>query len=281
MKNILMLLALCAACVSCKTVPPPPPDWSGAAKADQWHGFERRWFKVDGCDAWVALPPKAAPGNPWVWCMEFPEAFDTRTGAVPLVQGGFSYLYINVGDTFGAPSAQKHLDAFYDWFTARGLAKKGACIGISRGGLYMYGFARRHPERVACLYGDAPVCDFKSWPGGKFHGAGSPSEWQSLIKTYGFKDEAEAMAYKLNPVDALEPIAAAGIPIIHVVGDADTDVPPAENSDILISRYKALAEKHSSQPPAVAVFRKPGCAHHPHGLDDPTPVVDFIRSCCK
>ena len=42
---------------------------------------------------------------------------------------------------------------------------------------------------------------------------------------YGFKSAEEAKAFKLNPVDNLEPLAKAGIPIIHVVGDLDKLVP--------------------------------------------------------
>jgi hypothetical protein len=26
----------------------------------------------------------------------------------------------------------------------------------------------------------------------------------------------------------------------------------------------------------IQVLHKPGMSHHPHGLDDPTPVVDFV-----
>jgi hypothetical protein len=26
----------------------------------------------------------------------------------------------------------------------------------------------------------------------------------------------------------------------------------------------------------IELIAKPGCRHHPHGLDDPSPVVDFI-----
>jgi hypothetical protein len=35
------------------------------------------------------------------------------------------------------------------------------------------------------------------------------------------------------------------------------------------SRYKALGGE-------ITVLHKPGVGHHPHGLDDPKPVVDFI-----
>ena len=142
-------------------------------------------------------------------------------------------------------------------------------IGLSRGGLYAYRWASENPDKVAVIYGDAPVCDFKSWPGGKGQGKGSPGDWSQLLKYYGFQDEAQALAYRGNPVDALEPLARAGIALLHVVGDADDVVPVAENTALIETRYRKLGGE-------VQVLHKPGVGHHPHGLDDPTPVVDFI-----
>ena len=235
-----------------------------------WKTYTRYHFTVDGCPCWVAVPPKPRRDNPWVWCMEFPEAFDTRTGVMKLVADGFYYIHMSVGNTFGSPAAQAHLDAFYRHITNKGLSPKGTLVGVSRGGLYAYRFAAAHPERVVCIYGDAPVCDFKSWPGGKGKGKGSAGDWTSLIKCYGFRDEAEALAYKENPIDILEPLFKAGIPLIHVVGDADDVVPVAENTEIIEKRYKALGG-------TINVFHKPGVGHHPHGLEDPTPVVELIE----
>jgi pimeloyl-ACP methyl ester carboxylesterase len=189
---------------------------------------------------------------------------------VPLVESGFFYLHIQVGNTYGCPSAQKHFDAFYKFIQEKGLAPKGTLIGVSRGGMYAYRFAARNPEKVNCIYGDAAVCDFKSWPGGKGTGKGSPNDWKNLIKLYGFKDEAEAMDYKGNPVDILKPLAEAKVPLIHVVGDADDVVPASENAEVIEKRYKALGG-------VIDVFHKPGCGHHPHGLEDPAPVVELIK----
>ncbi|MEZ5434198.1 MAG: hypothetical protein R3F31_24145 [Verrucomicrobiales bacterium] len=45
------------------------------------------------------------------------------------------------------------------------------------------------------------------------------------MKLWHFKDDAEAMAYGGNPVDNLAPLAKAGVPLLHVYGDADTVVP--------------------------------------------------------
>jgi len=77
------------------------------------------------------------------------------------------------------------------------------------------------------------------------------------------------LAYLGNPIDVLSTLAEAGIPLIHVVGDADDVVPVAENTAIVEQRYRAL--KGTSE-----VIHKPGVGHHPHGLDDPMPVVRFI-----
>ena len=216
--------------------------WPGEHN-DLWHGYKRHNFTVDGCPAWVVEPKQAAVGNPWTWCMEFPDSFTERTGVLQLLEKGFHHVHIVVGNTHGCPAAVKHFAEFYKVLQSGGLAKKGTLIGISRGGLYCYNFATAFPDRVACIYGDAPVCDFKSWPGGKGKGQGSAGEWAALIKNYGFKDEAEAMAYKRNPIDELTSIAGAKIALIHVVGDMDKAVPVEENTAIIEQRYKELGGK--------------------------------------
>lgn len=68
----------------------------------------------------------------------------------------------------------------------------------------------------------------------------------------------------------MEPLARAKIAIIHVVGDADDVVPVAENTAIHEERYRKLGGE-------IRVIHKPGVGHHPHGLDDVSPVVDWVK----
>jgi pimeloyl-ACP methyl ester carboxylesterase len=162
------------------------------------------------------------------------------------------------------------MDAFYDHLTQeRHLAAKAVLEGFSRGGLFALNWAARHPDRVASLYLDAPVCDIKSWPGGRGKGQGSPADWERCKAAYGFTSDEQATAYRLNPVDHLEPLAKAKIPILSVCGDADRVVPYAENSGLLAERYPKLGGQ-------IKVILKPGVDHHPHSLVDPTPIVSFI-----
>lgn len=248
--------------------PQTPPVWPGES-VDAWHGFERHHFTIEGCRAWVVEPRQALPGYPWSWCMEFPDAFTERCAALALLEQGFHHVHIAVGNTFGGPSAMRQFSAFYKALRSRGLAEKAVLIGLSRGGLYAYRWASENPEKVSVIYGDAPVCDFKSWPGGQGTGTGSPADWKELLRCYGFANEAEALAYPGNPIDVLEPLARAKVALIHVVGDADDVVPVAENTAIVEERYRKLGGR-------ISVIHKPGVGHHPHGLEDPAPVVKFI-----
>ncbi len=263
--SMFIIACLAAAAVAEEAAPFP-------GRKSQYHGYDRFDFQVNGIDAIVVAPKAGAKGKPWVWRAEF---FDHRPQTdLALLARGFHLTYIKVGNTFGCPDAMKHWDAFHALLTEKhGFAQKPALIGLSRGGLYCYNWAAANPDKVAVIYGDAPVCDFKSWPGGRGKGKGSKSDWAKLIKDYRFKDEAEALAYDKNPIDNLKPLAEKKIPLIHVVGDKDDVVPHEENTMIIKERYEKLGGE-------MKLIIKPGIGHHPHGLDDPTPVVEFILKAC-
>jgi len=264
----LCLCLLCALLSGRALVADPTPLLDMPAEVDLYEGYVRHTFTVDGCRCFLVEPRAPRADRAWVWKAEFFEAFPTFELA--MLERGFFLAYITVGNTFGSPAALAHWDPFYEKLTGKpGLSKRPILLGMSRGGLYIYNWAARNADKVGCLFGDAPVCDFKSWPGGKGVGPGSPADWQALMQCYGFASEAEALAYRGNPIDNLAPLAAAGLPIIHVVGDADEPVPVAENSDVLEARYRALGGR-------IRVIHKPEGGHHPHGLEDPTPAIEFI-----
>ncbi|HVJ66865.1 MAG TPA: prolyl oligopeptidase family serine peptidase, partial [Caulifigura sp.] len=207
-------------------------------KLSRWEGFERRDFVVNERKALLIVPPVPAAGKPWIWRTEF---FGHQPQAdLALLGRGFHVAYIDVQNMYGAPIALDHMDRFYEHLTsARGLNPKPVLEGFSRGGLFSLNWAARHPERVACIYNDAPVCDFKSWPGGKGQGKGSASDWKRCLEAYGLTEQ-QALEYHLNPVDNLEPLAKQKIPLLHVCGDADDVVPIQENTRLMEQRYRAL-----------------------------------------
>ncbi|MCA9057842.1 MAG: hypothetical protein KDA85_05060 [Planctomycetaceae bacterium] len=248
--------------VAAISIPPFP------GEASDWNGFRKYDFQVAGRAVLVVAPDEPASGRPWVWHGEF---FGHKPAPdIALLKKGFHIVYMRVPDLLGCSEAVQFWNEFYRELTLKyQLAPKAALVGLSRGGLYCYNWAIANPEKVACLYGDAPVCDFKSWPGGRGKGKGSQRDWDLVLKVYHFQSEEEALAWPGNPVDNLKPLADAGVPLLHVYGDADDVVPWDENTGIIAERYQQLGGH-------ITLIGKPGVGHHPHGLDDPTPIVDFI-----
>ncbi|MDG2169890.1 MAG: alpha/beta hydrolase [Opitutales bacterium] len=210
--------------------------WPG--EASDWNGYQRYDFEVDGRACYVVTPQTVIDGNPWVWRARFP---NFHTGAdLILLEQGFHIAFMDTNRMLGSPRAMKHWDAFYEVITdTYNLAPKPALEAVSRGGLFAYRWASRHPDRVACIYADTPVCDFKSWPLGRGEGIGHPKTWNTLLEEYGFTQE-KALAFDENPIDVLEPIAQAGIPLMTIVSLNDVVVPPAENTFVLAKRYREL-----------------------------------------
>jgi alpha-beta hydrolase superfamily lysophospholipase len=92
--------------------------------------------------------------------------------------------------------------------------------------------------------------------------------WPEVAANYGLTVEQMETA-RVSPLDRIEPVVQAGIPIIGVSGDADVTVRLEENLAVLEKRYRAAGG-------LIEVIIKPGAGHAPHSLADPTPVVDFI-----
>lgn len=237
-------------------------------KRSKWQGFDRYDLEVGGPTVTIVAPETAAKGKPWVWHGEF---FGHKPDPdVALLERGFHIVYMRINDMLGSPPAVTHWNNLYAELTRKhGFNKKPALVGLSRGGLYCYNWATANPDKVACIYGDAPVCDFKSWPGGKGKGKGDARNWQLVMDLWGFKDEAEAVAYQGNPVDSLAALAKRKVPLLHVFGDADEVVPWQENTGLLAERYRKLGGP-------IDLIAKAGVGHHPHGLQDSTPIVEFI-----
>ncbi len=218
-RKLAVMLGLTLFSASTASVADPFP-----GQKSSWSGFDRYDFEVGGKSAMVVAPKREAPGRPWVWHGEF---FGHKPAPdIALLGRGFHVVYLTVPHMLGSPAAVKHWDALHAELTGKfGFAPKAALVGLSRGGLYCYNWATANPTKVACLYGDAPVCDFRSWPGAFGKGKRSDRDWQLVLEQYGFKSDAEAKAYPKNPVDNLAPLAAAKVPLLHVFGDADEVVP--------------------------------------------------------
>ncbi len=234
----------------------------------QWEGCDRYDFKVEGRDAIVVVPAKAAPGRPWICRPAFFDAFASVDKA--LLKEGWHVAYYDVTHLYGSPRAVRLFKAFYDYVVpAFGLSERLTVEGFSRGGYFAFNWAAAHPETVACLYVDAPVCNINTWPRQT-----DKARWPEFLEEWGVREEEVGEDFRGNALQLLPAIAAAHIPIVSVCGAADRTVVFDRNMQPVEEAYRALRG-------VVEVIVKPGCDHHPHSLLDPTPVVDFIKQCSR
>ncbi|MEK6797124.1 MAG: alpha/beta hydrolase [Spirochaetota bacterium] len=239
-------------------------------EVSSWEGLPRYDGIVNGRKTTIIVPENS--DTRWAWRPEFFGAF--ANADVELCRRGVTLAYIDIVDHYGSPKGLARGDELYRFMTNDlGMSKTPALIALSRAGLTAYRWAALYPDRVSCIYADAPVCDIKSWPGGKGTGPGSPNDWQKCLAVYGFT-ESDALSFRENPIDILEKIVAAEIPLLHVAGDADEVVPFEENTKLLVERVRTLGG-------SIDLIVKPGVKHHPHGLTDPRPIVDFILKHCR
>ena len=230
---------------------------------NQWCGFERLDFEFDGHSCILVKPETEAPGRPWVWRAEFFGAFAQVDEA--MVKRGWHIAYVSLSDRYGCPSAVEDMEKFRVMMVERfGLSEKPCIFGFSRGGLYTVNYALTYPRYADKLYLDAPVLDIRSWPGGKGKGLGNAKCWQECLECYGL-DEESARTFSVNPLDRTEELVKTGIPVVIVAGGADETVPYDENGEPFVKRFRAAEE-----------YVKPDCGHHPHSLEDPSPVVEFL-----
>ena len=234
----------------------------------EYRGFKSEKFVFERKNCTVVFPDKPVSGNRWIWRAEFLGAFDAVD--VDMLSKGYALAYISLSDMYGHPDAVETMKKFRDFLVARGFCEKTVLFGFSRGGLYACNYALKYPETVAALYLDAPVLDIKSWPGGMMSGVGAEREFNECLALYGLTKETVA-EFRQNPSDRLDELLSSGIPVALVAGDSDRVVPFSENG-------RLLEEVYTKGGGDLLCIVKPGCDHHPHSLEDPSPVTDFLTA---
>lgn len=229
--------------------------------------YEQHHFTVEGHEGILICPQTPREDRRYIWRTEFLGAFDFADRE--LLKRGWYLAYYRISDQFGAPAAVGKMRKFQAYLEEHfNLAAKAVLFGFSRGGLYAVNYAAAYPEKTAKLYLDAPVLDIFSWPGGFGRGEGSPADWKLCREFYQVKDgEKEACE---NPLNKIQGLIAHRIPVLLVAGDADTVVPFRENGQLLYAEYT-----YAGGP--VKLILKPGVGHHPHSLEEPAEIVDWVE----
>lgn len=231
--------------------------------------FKSKNFVYEGRNAIIVYPSCPANGKILLKTEYFP-AFPYFEAA--MLQRGYTLCYM-AHPTRWAPDSETHIMADFVRFVAAELGFEPKCIpvGMSCGGLQAVRLAELHPELISVMFLDAPVLNLLSLAGlGACNPADAAKFWPELVKTYGF-NKSTILNFRKSPIDNMEPLIENNIPIIMLYGDADIVVPYEENGQVLEDYYKANGGE-------LCVMRMEGRGHHPHSLQDPTPIIEFVEA---
>ncbi len=196
-------------------------------------------FEVEGRSAFIIWPTRRREGaTPWVlYAPTFAERLPGRAEGWMLkrfLDAGIAMAGVDVGESYGSPEGRRIYNALHRRLVEQhGFAERAVLLARSRGGLMLYNWAAENSGKVAGIAGVYPVCNVASYPGLK-----------RACGAYGMTEaELKEKLPEHNPVDRLEPLARAGVPVFHIHGNKDKVVPLEANSALLEKRYRELGGK--------------------------------------
>jgi pimeloyl-ACP methyl ester carboxylesterase len=180
----------------------------------------------------VVVPKSVAPGKPWVFRAD---RIGREAGVVDLALLARGYHIVAAPVVAQAGPVREQWDAVYKVLTDHGFSRKPVMEGAGTSAGEAYAWAVENPDKVACIYGENPSL-------------------RSLMS-------------KTSPLDRLDSLARAGVPLIHVCGSLDPWLD--DQTRVVEKRYKELGGP-------ITVIVKQGEGHYPLGPKDPKDVVELI-----
>ncbi len=200
--------------------------------AGSYNGFSSPPAKFQQDEMSIVVPQTPVPGKPWVFHAS-PLERDSMVALALLASG-----YHIVLPTISGPGAvQKEWDGIYRRMVDNGFANKVVMEGTGAKAGESYAWAIANPDKVSAIYARNPLM-------------------RSLMS-------------KTQPMDNLEPLARAGVPILHDCGSLDPWL--KSQTRVVEKMYKELGGK-------ITVLVAEGEGHFPVSRRDPKPVIDFIVS---
>jgi pimeloyl-ACP methyl ester carboxylesterase len=231
-----------------------------------FHGFKQIEFEFDYKKAILVFPKTPRKDKKWCFKTEYFGAFPSFQ--IEMLEKGYYVANIQNETRWCLESDTERQANFAEFLhTEFGLCEKFMTIGMSCGGMQSVYLAAKHPEHVAAIYIDAPVINYLSCPCGV--GDADDAAYKEFVNATGLTIK-DLINYRKHPQDYIPKLIENKIPMFLIAGDSDNIVPFDENGIHLVDAYNKAGLEYSF------VIKK-GCNHHPHGIDDNTPLFEFVE----
>ena len=235
-----------------------------------WEGFKRIDFDFEGKNAIVIFPEAAIKGNKWLFKTAYFGAFPEFE--IEMLKKGYALAFVTSTTRWCLPEDTERQARFAKFLHKEfNFSKKCVPVGMSCGGMQAIFLAAKHPKLVAAMYLDAPVVNLLSCPCGM--GDADDSMFEEFFGHFKLT-KSQMLNYREHPRDYLNCFLKSKIPVFLVAGDSDKTVPYHENGEIVDKFYR----EHNLD---ITTIVKPGCDHHPHGLEDNTALISFVEKYYK
>ena len=232
----------------------------------EWEGYRRLDFTFEGRSAIVICPHTPTEDKKWLFKTEY---FGKFPGfELQMLERGYHVVHIKNITRWCLPEDTDVKAKFAEFLISElGLKKTCVPVGFSCGGMQAVYFAAKFPQYVSAMYIDAPVLNLLSCPCGV--GKATVKLYEEFTNATGMTPSS-LINYRNHPIDHVGELLDNNMPVFLVCGDSDSVVPYEENGAELLRLYR---ERNG----IIEVIVKPGCEHHPHGLDDNTPIINFVE----
>ena len=220
-----------------------------------WNGFKCENFEFEGFKAIIVFPEN--PVGKLALKVEYWGAFPDIE--INLLKNGFHLAYIKNISRFATKEECDIKARFVKYLAEKySLSEKCVPVGMSCGGAHAVRFAGLHPELISCVYIDAPVLNYSSYPG-KIGNENCERVWNNeFIKAYPGIKRCQLVNFSEHPLCQAESIIKNKIPVLMVYGTEDCTVIYDENGKLFEEAFEG-----TDLLTTIAV----GCrGHHPHGM---------------
>ncbi len=221
-----------------------------------WNGFKAEKFEFESKEAIIVFPDNRDEQGNIAIKTEYWNAFPDVE--INLVKNGFHLCYLK-NDSRLAPKSDCDAKARFIKYLAKtyNLREKCVPVGMSCGGAHAVRFAGFYPELIACMFIDAPVLNFASWPG--LDPEKNVGAWTSeFLKAYPGMKRYKLFSFSEHPINMADTLVENKIPVVLVYGEEDMTVNWTENGKLLVEAYEGTD--------LMKVIPVWGRGHHPHGL---------------